>query len=86
MISPEDKDRPKAPISYLDVFRSIDMFQTNAELTLNGKRSIQSVCGGMICLVLTALVIMVVANFVGIYLNNSDKMISYERKIESVSN
>lgn len=56
------------------------MFSTNAYLTLDGKRSVKSVCGGVCCIILLIFMIIVVQHFLTLYSLNL-YTVSYEKKL-----
>ena len=45
----------------------VDFFCNKSELTFEGKRTVQSVCGGVSCLILLVLLILIVQHFLTIY-------------------
>lgn len=49
---------------------SFDLFNSNSQLTLDGKRSIQSVCGGVCCIVLFIFLCVLTSHFLTVYFSN----------------
>jgi hypothetical protein len=55
------------------------MFQNNPELTFLGHRTVRSVIGGFLCLILTMLIIISSFFYVGLYLNGTGYTVSHNR-------
>lgn len=65
------------------VIKYLDAFKNPAELTLDGERDVKSIIGGVMFFILAALIIIVVAYFLKIYLNGTDFTVSQRRLIDS---
>lgn len=60
------------------VLGKIDIFSNNNQLTFEGKRSVQSICGGVTCILFLILTILLTQYFLTVYFDESEYSVSYE--------
>lgn len=61
------------------LIQNFNLFSDNAYLTLDGKREVKSVCGGVCCLILLVLIIFLTQHYLTIYFNANDYILSYQK-------
>lgn len=57
------------------------MFTDDAYLTLDGKRTVTSMCGGVFCLILLVFIILLTQHYMTIYFEANNYVLSYEKAI-----
>lgn len=63
------------------IINTLDLFTDDAYLTLDGKRTVTSMCGGVFCLILLVFIILLTQHYMTIYFEANNYVLSYEKAI-----